>query len=83
MHSIILQTVPEKHRNSFHNKFSFAKIIIIRFDFGQSQTTPSLTKFVEKRSNIFNSRQIYYENVFNYRFNETNSCKYYYICLQT
>jgi hypothetical protein len=40
--------------------------VIRRFDFGQSQTALSLTKFVEKSSNIFNPRQIYYENIFNY-----------------
>jgi hypothetical protein len=43
---------------------------IRRFDFSQSQTTLSLTNFVEKNSNIFNPRLIYYENLFNYRFNE-------------
>ena len=40
--------------------------VIRRFDFGQSQTALSLTKFVEKNSNIFNPIQIYYENIFNY-----------------
>ena len=34
--------------------------------FGQSQTALSLTKFLEKSSNIFNPRQIYYKNIFNY-----------------
>ena len=45
--------------------------VIRRFDFGQSQTASSLTKFVEKINNILNSTQIYYENIF-YLFNETN-----------
>ena len=42
------------------------------FDFSQSQTVSSLTKFIEKNNNIFNLRQIYYENIFNYWFNENN-----------
>ncbi len=46
--------------------------VIRRFDFGQSQTASSLTKFVEKVNNIFNTTQIYYENIFNYLFNKTN-----------
>jgi hypothetical protein len=40
--------------------------VIRRFDFGQSQTALSLTNFIEKGSSIFNPRQIYYENIFNY-----------------
>ena len=46
--------------------------VIRRFDFGQSQTDLSLTNFIEKSSSIFNPRQIYYENIFNYWFYETN-----------
>ncbi len=47
--------------------------VIRRFNFGQSQTALSLTRFVEKSNNIFNPRQIYYENIFNYWFDATNS----------
>ena len=46
--------------------------VIRYFDFSQIQTVLSLIKFVEKSSNIFNPRQIYYENIFNYWFNKTN-----------
>ena len=53
--------------------FKNALFQVIRcFDFEQSQTASSLTKFVGKNNNIFNPRQIYYENIFNYWFDETN-----------
>ena len=38
--------------------FKYLFQVIRRFDFGQSQTVLSLTKFVEKMSNIFNPRKI-------------------------
>ena len=41
--------------------------IISRLDFATG-----LIKFVEKSNNIFNPKQIYYKNIFNYWFNETN-----------
>lgn len=31
-----------------------------------------LTKFIESQSNIFNTKQIYYQNIFKARFNEAN-----------
>jgi hypothetical protein len=40
--------------------------VIRLFDFGQNQTVLNLTKFIEKNNNIFNPKQIYYENIFNY-----------------
>lgn len=44
---------------------------INRFNFGQNQNALSLTKFVEKNIDILTLIQIYYENMFHYRFNET------------
>ena len=44
-------------------------IQVTSFDF-QSQITLNLTNFIEKNRNIFNLRQIYYKNLFNYRFNK-------------
>ncbi len=45
--------------------------VLGRFNFDQSQTVLSLIKFIEKSSNIFNPRQIYYENIFNCWFDNT------------
>jgi hypothetical protein len=44
--------------------------IISRYDFFSSQNYLSLTKFIEKySSSIFNTKQTYYQNIFNIRFN--------------
>ena len=42
------------------------------FDFFPSQTSLRLFKFIEKYSSIFNTKQTYYENVFNIGFNYAN-----------
>ena len=41
------------------------------FNFDQSKYVSSLVKFVKKNTNIFNRKQLYHENIFDYRFNET------------
>jgi transposase-like protein len=42
------------------------------FDFFPSQTSLGLTKFIEKYNSIFNTKQTYYQTIFNIRFNKTN-----------
>jgi hypothetical protein len=42
------------------------------FDIFLSQTSLSLTKFIEKYTDIFDTKQTYYQNIFNIKFNETN-----------
>ena len=50
----------------------YIKIYSLRYKTFWSQTALGLTKFLEKNSNIFNPRQFFYENVFNYWFDETS-----------
>lgn len=45
---------------------------ISRLTFSLCQTSLSSTKFIEKYSSIFNTKQIYYQTIFNVKFNKTN-----------